>query len=404
MFLRPTLEHRRAHQGCERTSAIIRQLFTPGASCEGDTPWRQQFTRQFFRPLAISILAFSQQTVSGGLDQNAAHRTARDWLPAIPEHQVINYFILRVAEISGCHTECQLLAMPLLVSHEEIDAFFASDNFRSGRLLQNICDNVTELHPDVLLISGKSATLPAVRRLLTRHSTLPDRHIITLGGMPASESIPFCREGVLADGKCSAVTGALIHQLTRSQRLYPRYLVAGQLRPANIICELGRVSADLSLPASQVVLRLPAIISAGARYSFSVFLQQRLSLGYRTSQDDQLPASPLFTLSIDPLNGAEHELDDGVTVSLCWQADNDGQFSALPEVVQVTGSRKNPLPTQLVSIRLNSLATHGEQFPAYWTDDGRITMTEAGNQNQPPGSPAIAASQPPVEISRRNGE
>lgn len=371
-FLLPALERHLTQQGFDRSSAIIRQLFAPGASCEGDTPWRQQFSRQFFRPLAISLLTFSQQAVCDGQDQVATQRTARDWLPAIPEDQVMHYFALRVAEISGIGTECQLLTMPLPVTREEIDDFFASGHFRAGKLLQTIGDNVTRRRPDVLLISGKSATLPAVRRLLTRHSDLPASHIIALGGMTASESIPFCREGVLSDGKCSAVTGALIHQLTRSQRLYPRYLVAGELRPANIICELGRLTADLSLPASQVVLQLPAIIPAGASFSFSVFLQYRLSLGYRTSQDDQLPASPLFTLFIDPEQRAGQECDDGVTVSLCWQADNDGQFSVLPVVTQVTDRQQNPLPTQWVSIRLNSLATHGEQFPAYWTDDGRI--------------------------------
>lgn len=401
-FLLPALEHHLTRQGFERSWAIIRQLFTPGASCEGDTPWRQQFARQFFRPLAISILAFSQQSASDSDDQDVPQRTALDWLPAIPEYQVIDYFSVRVAEISGSDAECQLLAMPLSVTHQDIDAFFSSNNFRAGKLLQKICDNVTDLHPDVLLISGKSAALPAIHRLLTRHSPLPDSHIITLGGMTASESMPFCRDGELADGKCSAVTGALIHQLTRSQRFYPRYLVAGQLRPANIICELGLINADLSLPASQVVLQLPPIITAGASFIFSVFLQLRLSLGYRTSQDDQLPASPLFTLLIEPQQQVEHGCDDGVTVNLCWQADNDGQFSRLPVVTQVTDSQQNKLPISLVGIRLNTLATHGQQFPAYWTDDGRITVTESLDQNRSPVPSATAAIPPTVEVLRQN--
>lgn len=395
-FLLPALELHLTCQGFDRSPAIIRQLFAPGASCEGDTPWRLQFTRQFFRPLAISLLAFSQQAASGKMEHKEVAGTARDWLSTLPEYQVMNYFALRVAEISGSSAECRLLAMPLAVTREEIDAFFASEHFRSGKLLQNICDNVTEKHPDILLISGKTAALPAIRRVLTRHSALPDSHIITLGGMTASESIPFCREGVLADGKCSAITGALIHHLTRTQRLYPRYLVAGQLRPANIICELGRLNTDLSLPASQVVLQLPGIISANALFSFSVFLQLRLSLGYRTSQDEQLPASPLFNLFIDPELRSEYECDDGVTVTLCWQADSDGQFSTLPVVEQVTGSRQDKLPTQLIGIRLNSLATHGEQFPAYWTDDGRITVMEDVYL------PAIAASQEQAEDFRQN--
>ena len=65
-------------------------------------------------------------------------------------------------------------------------------------------------------------------------------------------------------------------------------------------------------------------------------------------------------------------------------------------VEQVTGSRQDKLPTRLIGIRLNSLATHGEQFPAYWTDDGRITVMEDVHL------PAIAASQEQAEDFRQN--
>lgn len=375
VFLLPALQQHLIRQGFTQAGAITRQLFSPGASSEGDTPWRQQFVRQFFRPLAIRILGYSQQLTADGQAAVPLYAAACELLPRLPDRRVTDYFALRVAEMSGNRSDCALAAMIVSVSPQQLEDFFQSEHFRAGRLLSLISDNVTKEQPDLLLFSGKIAALPAIRRLLSHQSQLPESHIISLDGISANESIPFCRNGVLADGKCSAITGALIHQLTRHQRLYPRYLAAGQLRPGNNIREFGPLNAELMLPASQVVLRLPAVVAAGAEFMFTLFLPLRLTLGYRASGDELLPASPLLILFIDPAGRINDECDDGVNVTLCWKADNEGQFSQLPEVVEVTDHQQTPLPASLVCVRLNSLATHGEQSPAYWTDDGRIAVT-----------------------------
>ena len=369
-FLLPALQEYLQQQGLARAATVVRQLFAPGSSCEGDTPWRQQFSRQFFRPLALKILENYRQAAGNGQCESVAGGTAGDLLADPPDHQVMAYFSQRVSDISAVRGRYDACEMPVTVSFTAVEAFFNSENFRAAGLLTTMCDNVRRHQPDVLLFSGKNSALPAIRQLLTRNLPLPPGHIISLDRLRCRESMPFCRNGELIDGKCSAITGAFIHQLIRQQRLYPRYIAAGQYAADNIIRELGIITPRFTLPCSQVLLRLPATLLPASAVTFELLLVQRVSLGYRTSGDPRLPASPLLSVS---LRATETEgCDKGVQVTLRWLTDSNGQLRGLPEVIQVTADGQQNLPLSLVVIRLNTLATSGQPCAAYWSDDGRI--------------------------------
>ncbi|MFC6379421.1 virulence factor SrfB [Tatumella terrea] len=368
-FFLPALEQHLQRSGIARPAGVLRQLFTPGVSCDGDNGWRRQFVTQFLRPLSITLLQrYRQAERSLPLMEGKA----TEYLPAPPDPQVINYFSARVSELSACMPVCDPTEMPLTISMAEAETFFSAENCRLSRLLSLICDNVTEHRPDIILCFGGNATLPFIRQRLERGLSLPPERVITPDRLPISEIVPFCREGKLPHGKYGSVLGALIHRLITRRKLLAGCFATHTLPEVNLLRVTGVMNDNGRIPASEVLLSLPEFPDAHATAQLEIFLQHRTVLGFRGADSETGPAIPLLTLQPETAGLSDEDITRGLWVTLHWQADDQGRFSRLPEVTRVTVAGGQVLPAATVSITLS--LPEGSDCPdaLCWLEDGRI--------------------------------
>ena len=374
-FLFPALARFLRQSGVERPAAIIRQLFLPGVSCEGDNGWRRQFVAQFLRPLAVAVLESCHPAEPRGASALPGMQgIAANFLPQHPDPQVMSYFSARVSELSAKTIHSDPSEMSLSVSMAETDAFFGSEACRLSRLLSLICDNVTKERPDIVLIVGGNAILPLLRQRLAENLSLPPERIITPGTLLLSENIPFCRDGTPGQGKYNSILSVLIQQLISRRKLLAGCFLSQTPPVINLIREVGVLTENAQLPASEVLISLPAYPEAGTTADFEVFLQQRVILGFRGTDSEAGPALPLFILQPATEELTDEELRRGLWVTLHWQADQQGQFSRLPEISRVRVSGGKILPAERVSISLCLPGSAGHPDEVSWQEDGRVPM------------------------------
>lgn len=372
-FFLPALEQHLQQSGIPRPAGVMRQLFTPGLSCDGDNGWRRQFVAQFLRPLAITLLQrYRQPETPADASLPLLQGIAADFLPEKPDPQVMNYFSARVSELSAHPRVCDPAGMPLTIHPAEAAAFFSTEECRLNQLLSVICDNVTKHRPDVVLCFGGNATLPFLRQRLEEGLSLPPERVITPDRLPISEIIPFCRAGILQQGKYSSVLGALIHRLITRRKLLTGCFVTHTLPVVNLQRETGILTNHGRLPASEVLISLPEFPEAHATAQMEVFLQQKTVLGFREADCEASPAIPLFTLHPQTEGLSDEEMTHGLRVTLHWQADEQGVFSRLPEVRRVTVSGGKVLPAETVSITLSLPGGSDCPDDTCWLEDGRI--------------------------------
>lgn len=359
-YLLPQIAACMQANGYQSAPTALKYLFGTEGSREGDTPWRQFFVRHLLLPVVHDLLAryrLSEDDYFCRVQQLIGSSTMQ-WL----SQQLMN-------KLRNLDERCPAIdfsAITFKINFSDFDSYLRSPACRLASLLNTICDTVTRERCDILLLSGQVVSLSSLQQLLAERSASVSYRIILLAEMTTHGSLPFCHQGKLINGKYATALGGLLYSLIEQQRMPEQGILAGDIASVTPQRWFGKLNEQGYI--QQVLFDSP---SEGSQLTW-VTINGSASLGYRCSCDENVIASPLF--SIRPDREKIENLALGVKVLLEWHFDARGEIETLPTLLEVRDSQAEFLANDVITLTVNTLSNRGLTSEAYWRDDGRVGL------------------------------
>lgn len=103
-------------------------------------------------------------------------------------------------------------------------AILEGSKFNICRILSKLCEVITTFNVDLLLLTGRSSKLPAIRAFFMQRLNLPSMRIVPMHSYRCDSWYPFKRDGeTIGDPKTTASVGALLSYLRLSHDKFPNF-------------------------------------------------------------------------------------------------------------------------------------------------------------------------------------
>ena len=103
-------------------------------------------------------------------------------------------------------------------------AILEGSKFNICRILSKLCEVITAFDVDLLLLTGRSSKLPAIRAFFMQRLNLPSMRIVAMHSYRCDSWYPFKRDGeTIGDPKTTASVGALLSYLRLSHDKFPNF-------------------------------------------------------------------------------------------------------------------------------------------------------------------------------------
>jgi len=363
----PAISQALEQAGVNDTRGLMNKLF--GLSPHYSHPvLRQQATFQLFIPLALALLAAWQKQPEESKDIHLSSSVKN--LLSQPLTGPLKHYIqhnVQQALPSGA-AAFDILNVPISLNGSALHNALFSGKFALSRVLQPLCRLIMQHDCDIVLISGGTSRLAAIRTFIQHTLALDEHRLIWQESYPALAYCPFNHSSFA--GKSTAVIGAMLYHLARQLRLPffnfnasaikndARLRVMGALDRGQKISPDNVWYQDIDLDDAQTPL--------DSRRRFRV--SGNMTLGYRQQADSQWPASPLFSLSIiDPYLSGLIAGDNTLQVSLKKTGDNQSL-----ELAGAWLGDGRVVPLEQITLTLNSQAQNLYAIEHYWIDSGIV--------------------------------
>lgn len=357
----------------DRTDAVLMGLLGPDFSDMAPIALvrRQQFSALVAAPIAIALLQ-AYEAEEGTSAPLAQVRNFREFFTGdvTPPDRLIEHFNTEVRKL-GAH-DFDLAEVNFRIDPVDIDRTVRSVLFE---MLQALAEVVHRCGADLLLLSGRTSKLPAVRALLEESGALPPNRIVSLHRFRVGRWYPFrSASSTIGDPKTTAAVGAMICLLGngqlqnfnfRSDSLQPMSTARffGKLDHANRLLAGDDFYQDLRLEDPEYELPTEPFEFRGP-----------MALGFRQVPVDWWPASRLYFLDYrSPEYARELNPLTPLRVSLKRErrstraAGNTevirGDGLAIDSVEDANGRR---VAAQKLRLRLQTMNDH----QGYWLDTG----------------------------------
>jgi hypothetical protein len=216
---------------------------------------RQQFAAQIASPIALGLLQ-DYESFDPLLPVPATTRRFVDFFNAdtMPSAELLNYVNAELAKLGA--KDFKLQDMEFDVSLADLDRTIRSVFLE---MLQALGEIVYRYRCDILILSGRTSRLPAVRAILEESAALPSHRVLPLHQFRVGQWYPFRDfRATVGDPKTTAAVGAMICLLGngqlqnfnfRSNELRPRSTARyfGKLDQSNRLMKADEFYDDLDL-------------------------------------------------------------------------------------------------------------------------------------------------------------
>jgi hypothetical protein len=280
----------------ERADYVLNQLLggDRGDMTAVDLVRRQQFAAQIAAPIALGLLQ-DYESYDPLRPSPTAVRSFGDFFTPDnqPSADLLNHVNAELAKAGAGGFKLQ--SMEFVVSLPDLDRTIRSV---FQEMLQALGEIVWRYRCDVLILSGRTSRLPAVRALLEESAALPSHRVLPLHLFRVGSWYPFRDfRATVGDPKTTAAVGAMICLLGngqlqnfnfRSNELRPRSTARyfGKLDQSNRLLKGDEFFDDLDLDNYEY--ELPA--------DRSFEFRGPMALGFRQLPVDWWPGSRLYTI------------------------------------------------------------------------------------------------------------
>lgn len=332
------------------------QLFspTPGAI---DPAWeriRRQLVNQLWIPIARYFWSRAEQELP------EEHLTLRK---IFQETQYPTELIESLNKYLSKLASGQAIDLSTLELRLNVEEFNQTARSVLSKPLYDFCDIVAQFDCDIMLVAGRPAGLPELRRMLIEYCPVPPASLTSLQGHPVEGSwYPFAREGVIEDAKSCVVVGASIHFLATQ--------IGGQFVldshgtwPATAI--IGVAQPKLKTIPEENVLFKPE--GQGRSVSREVAFAGNLWIGCRNIDDNRAYANALYQVKWRP--EIERRIRDGklssATVKLQFARKASDPFDLTVHSAQGRLTMGRPVNRDHLVLKLQTIYSDD-----YWLDTG----------------------------------
>lgn len=363
-YILPALQGYLQHCGVSDAENIMRQLFgTPRGSSDHDA-LRQQMTLQLLVPLGIAVLNhWEKQDIHSRY--SVLMTSFGELLRDMPTEKTLNYITQAVHSAARNLDSFNILETPLKIDFTALNNAMLAGLFSVTTPLTALCEAVEHYCCDVLLLSGRSSSLPGVQMLIQRYQPVPASRVVWMHKYTISEDFPFSHPQSINNLKSTAATGAMLFHLACDLRLPGFNFKSADIRVRSTLHYLGIIDSNNMLREENVWYRDTAKYTDDDEQLATVRFPLRgdVKLGFRQLANPRWPASPLYTLTIEAPELAKEIAGDGVVyVQLKLNSQRNG-FSLAGAWMK--NGRK--IPTDWLKLTLNTV-THSQ----YWIDSGDI--------------------------------
>ncbi len=326
---------------------------------------RQQFAAQIAAPIGLAML--QEYEVYDPL--RPAPTTTRHFdeffdADTRPTDVLVQYFNGEIEKLARQPFDLRQLTLT-------IDPVDTDRTVRSVflEMLQALAEMVNRHRCDLLILSGRTSRLPAVRAILLESCPLPPHRIVSLHQFRVGQWYPFRDfRGTVGDPKTTAAVGALIcllgdgrlHNFNfRSDRLEPKSTARyfGKLDMNSRLLKADEFFDDLDLDDPDYPLKDRPFEFRGP-----------MALGFRQLPVDWWPASRLYSIDYATPDAAR-ELNSRTPLSVALRLQRSPVRNAPPEgfaIDRIEDRDGRRVPNDRLRLRLQTVG----QQQGYWLDTG----------------------------------
>jgi hypothetical protein len=226
----------------DRAETLINQLVggDHGEKQANEYVRRQQFAAQIAAPVALAILR-DYESYDPQASKVPVRRSFEEIFPSDqrPPQELLDYFNAAAAKAGA--TQFKLEEMVFEFSLQSIDLTIRSTFLEMMRALGEV---VHRYRCDLLILSGRTSKLPAVRALMEETGVLPAHRIVSLHRFRVGPWYPFRDDrSTVGDPKTTAAVGAMICLLGNGQ-LQNFNFRSDRFRPRSTARYFGKLSQD----------------------------------------------------------------------------------------------------------------------------------------------------------------
>lgn len=291
-ILLPTLVSAMQAAGVEHANERLSYLFSgdsQGINRE-DQVRRGAFVNQVLIPAAIRILNEYEKADHQLSDEYSTFYLADVIDPAAMAADVPSYLNDEVRAQTGHDfdfSQVQITMRPAEVSGAATDIL--------GSSLQDFCDVIRAYQCDLLLVTGRSSGMIALREILRASAPVEPHRIVPMYGYRIGNWYPFRSEDSrLWDPKTTASVGAMLCHLLSGD--YGHFVFdSSEIQPKSTARYLGRMNQSGRIPDDEIIFENTRDDDSAFR-EFDAIMTSWLDIGYRQLPYERWPTAPLYRI------------------------------------------------------------------------------------------------------------
>ena len=358
----------------ERADYVLNQLIggDRGDMKATELMRRQQFTAQIAAPIALGMLQ-EYEAFDPLLPSNSVTRKFGEFFTpdTAPTAELVEFVNASVAKHGA--KEFRLQDLVFTIDANEIDRTVRSIFLE---MLQALGEIVHRYRCDILILSGRTSRLPAVRGILEESAALPSHRIVSLHQFRVGQWYPFRDfRATVGDPKTTAAVGAMICLLGNGQ-LQNFNFRSDQLRPRSTARFFGKLDQMNRLFAADLFLDDLDLDNVDYELPEKPFeFRGPMSLGFRQLPVDWWPATRLYSIDYatpDDARSLNPYAPLKVTLNRLVKKERDKttseEFVVSPELTirRIEDREGRTVPQTRLRLRLQTL-NHQQ---GYWLDTG----------------------------------
>ena len=368
----------------DSSTAVLRTQFTQQILVK--IAYRLMFHMEHLDPYAHSAIVMG--TVADFIfgkevNENLPHNVERPEPYKLPSKEVLDYVDMVIGETFD---NFSIMNFKLKFDIAKINrTILEGSKFDICRVLNKLGEVLTTFDVDLLLLTGRSSKIPAIRSFFLQRLSLPSSRIVSMHDYRCESWYPFLQGGeVIGDPKTTAAVGALISYLRFNHNKFTNFrfksmpsLKGNRARFVGILDNKSHISEEAVLytyesAESQAHKTSKDVENYDAKFkryqgkddAFQAPLA--LDLGYRLLDDTDFEASPLYI--IEAYNSVDDNKEIKKAINLRYDSIDRKEVLGLIDSLSLNAERKKVIKEEALKL-LNELESgtqdNLDNFKAY---------------------------------------
>lgn len=390
-IITPLAKHLRIKYGIDGSQLLQQLVGSASMGTVQDNVLRSLFTQQILVVIAYKIL-FHLENLDPFAAECRVTGTVRDFIndkefnPSLPltvrrmgaftqpSAEVVGFADGIIGSVAkGFSIMDFLLDFDLVEINQDMVSGMGFDVFR---VLGKFCEVISTFNCDLLILTGRSSKLPAIREFFMQRLNMPSSRILAMHNYRCGSWYPFQRDGeMIGDPKTTASVGALICYLRSKHSKFPNFRFLAQPDTCNNNAHYVGVLNNVNMITDSSVLykyesakMLAKMNQSDEDDEISNFVPYKrktdefktklsVEIGYRLLDDPNFEATPLYKIeacsSADEMESVRKasilscpDLSRESLKELIYKLDGDLQAEAESKIEEVL-TQMDTLPQQV---------------------------------------------------------